>query len=223
MKMGFAFMILLCTMQNAQSMSDALTSLKTERQSSGACESYQAPVDKNSLLIKACKCPTTTTSLIGFLMGNGADVNAVVNNTTALITAIETQDDNDSSIIHMLVPQATSKHKVLALKHAIEKEKWKTAALLQDEYGVVLSDDDIQEPSTFILAPAIAWARRKAAAAKAGISHAISNLKKINHNGGDNHGDDNDCDDDMTYADYQTGKPIDEAGMNIATLGGMPH
>lgn len=211
MKMGFAFIILLCTMQNTQSMGDALTSLKTERQLASAAESSPAPVDNNATLIKACKCPTATTTLIGFLLGHGADVNTVVDNTTPLLAAIETQNDNDPSILHMLVPRATDSHKVLALKYAIEKEKWNTVELLQDEYNVVLSKNDIQEHHAFTLAPAIVWARNKAAAARARLSRVINNFKNPDYDS-----DDNDCDDNTH--DYLSA--YDESVM--AQMGGMP-
>lgn len=211
MKMGFAFIILLCTMQNTQSMGDALTSLKTDRQASSAAKSSPDPVDKNAILIKACKCATATTTLIGFLLGHGADVNAVVDNTTPLLAAIETQNDNDTSILHMLVPRATEKHKVLALKRAIDTEKWKTVELLQDEYNVVLSAEDIQGHHAFALAPAIVWARNKAAAARAHLSRVIKNFK--NH---DYDSDDNDCDDST----HNYLSAYDESVM--AQMGGMP-
>lgn len=229
MKMGFAFMILLCSIQNTHGMDEVLPALMTKNQSSQAQESSTSSVDKNSLLIKACKRTDTTTKLVSYILCHGADVNAVVDNTTALLTAIEMQDDNDPSIILMLVPHATAKHKVLALKHAINKEKWNTMKLLQNEYDVVLSNDDIQEHHTFVFAPAIAWAKGKASAARARLSRVIKNFKNPAYDGDDNNCDDkdNDCDDkdsaEITHAIYQTSTSPDESSINIATLGGMPH
>lgn len=217
MKMGFVFSIfLLGTVQNAQSMNEAPSPLKMETQS--ANQEPDASPDPTSMLIKACKRSDTTDSLVAYLLSKDADVNKPIEGTTALLTTIDNPiTEENPFLLHMLVVQATPESKILALKHAIQTKKWKTAVLLQDHYHVVLCDDDIQENHTFVFEPGIAWIKRKAIAAKIGLVNAIENLKRRAHH------DDNDNDDvDAIYTMHESSQPLDDAQMNIASLGGMP-
>jgi hypothetical protein len=174
MKMNAIFMLLLCSAPSAYSMESASPDM-IDTPKEPTKQPQSSARDINVTLIKACLSQKPTPALIGFLLGNNADVNKVVGNTTALIVAVENPiTEGDPYLLEMLLPHATAENQANALRKAVEMEKWNTVTLLQN-HEVALSQDDLEEPSPFDRG--IDWIKQQAAAAKAGIIGTIKRLR----------------------------------------------
>lgn len=193
MKMNTIFMLLLCSTPSAYSMDsagpdmiDPFSPVLKNMDIPGEPTKQPQPSAKDisSTLIKACLSQKPTPALIGFLLGSKADVNKVVDNTTALIVAVENPiTENDPYLLEMLLPHATPENQAYALRKAVEMEKWNTVTFLQN-HEVALAEDDLEEPSPFDRA--FEWIKHKASAAKAGIARTIKHIRAPSRESHDN-------------------------------------
>ena len=194
-------LLLLCIANNALSMRHLLGQLITTAQAAEEAsgdnnQEDQSKQDPTISLVKACKIKATP-QLIANLIARGAQVDAVVDGTTALLAAVDNPDAEHSDFIQMLASHASKENKKHALERAVAQQKWHTMEKLQ-AMGAQTNDDPLDRA----IDRAAAWLAQAVSISSQSL-HTLGNAMQAVPHGALNIFNEQDDDDDDNDANYQ--------------------
>lgn len=112
---------------------------------------HPVAVDPTHALYMVCKQTAPNPDLIELFLNYKADVNATIEGSTALLTAIDQEEsdetaENRKQAIRLLAHKATEQHRATALALATRQERWLALEVLQEDgLDAVLTDDDLAD------------------------------------------------------------------------------